>query len=141
MTNRAVFEGLVVDELDRVAEVTYVGDEPCYVVDDAGFNRHIPSEQVDLQVLQSMTEMIEGHEDLISEQTAKMLGQEDIFSIAMISEQLKQVDQQFEKLLASGLPEETRAYLGMVGFKVVIDVHGEIVDIQQPGMIDPDQED
>ena len=141
MTNRAMFEGLVVDELDRVAKVTYVGDEPCYVVDDAGFNRHIPSEQVDLQVLQSMTEMIEGHEDLISEQTAKMLGQEDIFSIAMISEQLKQVDQQFEKLLASGLPEETRAYLGMVGFKVVIDVHGEIVDIQQPGMIDPDQED
>jgi hypothetical protein len=140
MTNRAVFEGLVVDELDRVAEVTYVGDEPCYVVDDAGFNRHIPSEQVDLQVLQSMTEMIEGHEDLISEQTAKMLGQEDIFSIAMISEQLKQVDQQFEKLLASGLPEETRAYLGMVGFKVVIDVHGEIVDIRQPGMIDPDSE-
>ncbi|MCK4726069.1 MAG: hypothetical protein KAT29_09710 [Anaerolineales bacterium] len=141
MTNRAMFEGLVVDELDRVAKVTYVGDEPCYVVDDAGFNRHIPSEQVDLQVLQSMTEMIEGHEDLISEQTAKMLGQEDIFSIAMISEQLKQVDQQFEKLLASGLPEETRAYLGMAGFKVVIDVHGEIVDIQQPGMIDPDMED
>ncbi len=140
MTNRAMFEGLVVDELDRVAKVTYVGDEPCYVVDDAGFNRHIPSEQVDLQVLQSMTEMIEGHEDLISEQTAKMLGQEDIFSIAMISEQLKQVDQQFEKLLASGLPEETRAYLGMAGFKVVIDVHGEIVDIQQPGMIDPDME-
>jgi len=140
MTNRAVFEGLVVDELDRVAKVTYVGDEPCYVVDDAGFNRHIPSEQVDLQVLQSMTEMIEGHEDLISEQTAKMLGQEDIFSIAMISEQLKQVDQQFEKLLASGLPEETRAYLGMAGFKVVIDVHGEIVDIQQPGMIDPDMD-
>jgi hypothetical protein len=135
-----MFEGLVVDELDRVAKVTYVGDEPCYVVDDAGFNRHIPSEQVDLQVLQSMTEMIEGHEDLISEQTAKMLGQEDIFSIAMISEQLKQVDQQFEKLLASGLPEETRAYLGMAGFKVVIDVHGEIVDIQQPGMIDPDME-
>lgn len=140
MTNRAMFEGLVVDELDRVAKVTYVGDEPCYIVDDAGFNRHIPSEQVDLQVLQSMTEMIEGHEDLISEQTAKMLGQEDIFSIAMISEQLKQVDQQFEKLLASGLPEETRAYLGMAGFKVVIDVHGEIVDIQQPGMIDPDME-
>ena len=140
MTNRAMFEGLVVDELDRVAKVTYVGDEPCYVVDDAGFNRHIPSEQVDLQVLQSMTEMIEGHEDLISEQTAKMLGQEDIFSIAMISEQLKQVDQQFEKLLASGLPEETRAYLGMAGFKVVIDVHGEIVDIQQPGMIDPDMD-
>ena len=96
------------------------------------------SEQVDLQVLRTMAEMIEGHEDLISEQTAKMLGQDDIFSIAMISEQLKQVDQQYEKLLASGLPEEARAYMGMLGFKVVIDVHGDVVDLQQPGMIDPD---
>ena len=138
MANRAMFEGLVVDELDRAVGVTFVGDEPCYVVDDAGFNRHIPSEQVDLQVLRSMAEMIEGHEDLISEQTAKMLGQDDIFSIAMISEQLKQVDQQYEKLLASGLPEEARAYMGMLGFKVVIDVHGDVVDLQQPGMIDPD---
>lgn len=138
MANRAIFEGLVVDETDQVVGVAFVGDEPCYVVDDAGFHRHIPSEQVDLQVLRSMAEMIEGHEDLISEQTAKMLGQEDIFSMAMISEQLKQVDKQFEQLLASGLPEEARAYMGMLGFKVVIDVHGEVIDIQQPGMIDPD---
>ena len=140
MAIRAMFEGLVVDELDRVVDVTFVGDEACYVVDDAGFNRHIPSEHVDMQVLRSMVEMIEGHEDLISEQTAKMLGQEDIFSIAMISEQLKQVDQQYDKLLASGLPEETRAYMGMLGFKVVIDVHGDVVDIAQPGMTDPDDE-
>lgn len=140
MAIRAMFEGLVVDELDRVVDVTFVGDEACYVVDDAGFNRHIPSEHVDMQVLRSMVEMIEGHEDLISEQTAKMLGQEDIFSIAMISEQLKQVDQQYDKLLASGLPEESRAYMGMLGFKVVIDVHGDVVDIAQPGMTDPDEE-
>jgi len=140
MAIRAMFEGLVVDEFDRVVNVTFVGDEPCYVVDDAGFNRHIPSEHVDMQVLRSMVEMIEGHEDLISEQTAKMLGQEDIFSIAMISEQLKQVDQQYDKLLASGLPEESRAYMGMLGFKVVIDVHGDVVDIAQPGMTDPDEE-
>ena len=132
MAIRAMFEGLVVDELDRVVDVTFVGDEACYVVDDAGFNRHIPSEHVDMQVLRSMVEMIEWHEDLISEQTAKMLGQEDIFSIAMISEQLKQV--------ASGLPEESRAYMGMLGFKVVIDVHGDVVDIAQPGMTDPDEE-
>jgi hypothetical protein len=140
MANRAMFEGLVVDEFDRVVKVSFVGDEPCYVVDDAGFYRHIPSEQVDLQVLRSMVEMIEGHEDLISEQTAKMLGQEDIFSMAMISEQLKQVDQQYDKLLASGLPEEARAYMGMLGFKVVIDMHGDVIDIQQPGMVDPDEE-
>ena len=137
---RAIFEGLVVDEYDRSVEVAYVGDEPCYVVDDEGFRRHIPSEQVDRQVFVSMTEMIDGHEDLISEQAAKMLGQDDIFSIAMIANQLKQVDQQIDTLIETGIPEETRAYMGMLGFYIRINVHGEIIEIEQPGMIDPDSE-
>ena len=77
---RALFPGLVFDEQDNPAEVVYVGEEPCYVVDDDGFRRHIPSEHVDRQVLNSMSEQIEGHEDLLTDQAAKMLGQEDIFS-------------------------------------------------------------
>jgi len=50
MPRPALFEGLVVDENDRPVSIKYVGDEPCYVVDDAGFLRHIPSVQVDRQV-------------------------------------------------------------------------------------------
>lgn len=89
MTNKALFAGLVIDELDRPVDVVTIGDEPCYVVDDAGFRRHIPSEQVDRQVLQSMKESITGHEDIITDQTAKMTGQDDIFSRAMIGAQIK----------------------------------------------------
>ena len=85
MVKQAIFAGLVIDEQDRSVEVTYVGDEPCYIVDDMGFRRHIPSEQVDRQVLKMMQETIEGHEGILSEQAAKMLGQEDIFSRALIS--------------------------------------------------------
>jgi hypothetical protein len=140
MSRQALFAGLVIDEQGRPVEVAYVGDEPCYVVDDDGFLRHIPSEQVDRQVLNRMLEMIEGHEDILTEQTAKMLGQEDIFSKAMIENQLKQLDQQFENLFETGIPEEGRAYMGMMGFKIQIDVHGEVINIEQPGMIDPDQE-
>jgi hypothetical protein len=140
MPNQAVFAGLVFDEMDNPAEVVYVGDEPCYVVDDAGFRRHIPSEQVDRQVLGWMGEMIEGHEDLLSEQTAKMLGQDDPFSVAAITSQLKNIDQQFDQLLRSGLPEEVRAYLGMMGFRIRIDVHGEVLDVEQPGMIADEDE-
>jgi hypothetical protein len=107
---------------------------PCYVVDDAGFRRHIPSEDVDRQILNWMKNAIEGHEDLLTEQTAKMLGQEDPFSRAMIQNQLKQLDQQFEQLLNTGIPEEGRAYMGMMGFKVTINVHGEVIEVNQPGM-------
>lgn len=132
MPVQPLFAGLIVDEFDRPVEVAYVGNEPCYVVNDAGFRRHIPSEQVDRQVLRQMADLMKGSEDIISAQTAKMLGQEDIFTKAMIEQQLKNVEQQFDALLQTGIPEEGRAYLGMLGFKVVINVHGEVLRVEQP---------
>jgi hypothetical protein len=140
MTAKAVFEGLVFDEAGRPAQVVYVGDDPCYVVDDAGFRRHIPAEQIDQQVLEAMRQSIEGHEDLLSDQTAKMLGQDDIFSRAMIYQQIRNLDQQFSSLAQTGIPEDLRAYLGMMGFRIRINVHGEVLEVEQPGMIADDGE-
>ena len=134
MAQQAVFAGLIVDEKDEPVETTYVGNEAMYVVNDAGFKRHIPSEQVDRQVLEMMEQQIEGHEDILSEQTAKMLGQEDIFSKAIIQNQLKNIAQQFETLLQTGIPEDGRKYLGMMGFKIVVNVHGEVINVTQPGI-------
>ena len=138
MPGHALFGGLVVDENDRAVESTQVGGEPFYVVDDAGFKRHIPAAQIDRQVLQHMQEMMKGSEGMISEQAAKMLGQEDIFSKAMIELQLKNIDQQFETLMQQGIPEAGRTYLGMLGFKIVIDLHGEVLRIEQPSAPEPD---
>jgi hypothetical protein len=133
MSRQPLFAGLVVDESDRPAGTAYVGDEPCYVVDDYGFRRHIPSEQVDRVVLSQIAEMMKGSEDILSEQTAKMLGQEDVFTKAAIEQQLKNIDKQFDQLMQAGIPEDMRAYLGMVGFKIVINVHGEVLKVEQPG--------
>lgn len=141
MPRQALFSGLIVDENDHPVEVAYVGEEPCYVVNDQGFRRHIPSEQVDTQIFNSMIGQVKGHEDVVSEQTAKMLGQDDIFTKAIIENQLKNIDQQFQQILQTGIPEDGRAYMGMMGFKVVIDVHGEVVRIDQPGAIDPESGD
>jgi hypothetical protein len=132
MARQPLFAGLVVDENDHPVDTAVVGGEPFYIVDDSGFLRHIPSEQVDRQVLQFMSDQVEGNEGLISEQAAKMMGQDDIFTRAMIENQLKNIDQQFNVMLDMGLPEETRLYLGMTGFKVVINYHGEILRIEQP---------
>jgi len=140
MAKVALFDGLVVDEYDKQVGVAYVGTEPCYVVNDAGFRRHIPSEKVDHQVIQFFSDMIKGSEDQIGEQTAKMIGQDDIFSMAMIASQLKNLDKQFDVLSNTGIPEEARAYLGMIGFKIRINVHGELLEVEQPGMIDPESE-
>ena len=132
MSKKAVFSGLVYDEYDQQVADVLVGDEPCYVVDDAGFHRHIPSELVDQQVLESMKGLIEGHEGMISEQAAKMLGQDDIFSIALIEKQLEEMDQHFDQLFKTGIPEDARAYMGMIGFKIIINVHGDVIRIDQP---------
>lgn len=136
MARQPLFAGLIVDEFDRPVETAYVGEDPCYVVNDAGFRHHILSEKVDRQVLEMMRQQISGHEDLLSEQTAKMLGTDDIFSKAMIETQLKNIDQQFNNLLQTGIPEEGRAYMGMVGFRVVINIHGEVVRVDQPSVAD-----
>jgi hypothetical protein len=132
MANKALFEGLIIDEYEKPVDVALVGSEAFYVVDDDGFLRHVESEYVDRQVLSEMTALIEGHEDFISESTMKMIGQEDIFTKASIEASLKNIDQQFDALLQTGLPEEARAWMGMSGFQVVIDIHGDLVRLKQP---------
>ena len=130
---KALFEGLVVDEYDRPVDVAYVGDDPCYVIDDNGFRRHIDAAHVDRQVLETFRSLIEGSEDTISEQAAKMLGQEDIFTVASLSQQMKNMDKHFDRLLEMGLPEDQRAFMGMLGFRVRINVHGDVIEVEQPG--------
>ncbi len=132
MKREPLFAGLVIDEHDQPVETAYVGDEPCYVVDDAGFRRHIPSEYVDRQVLQQLFSLVKGHEDLLSEQAAQLLGQDDPFSKAALEMQFKNLDQHIEDVLAAGIPEAHRAYMGMLGFRVRIDHHGDVIEVNYP---------
>jgi len=134
-----MFAGLIIDELDRPVNTGFVGIEAMYVIDDAGFLRHIEAEKIDRAVLKVMTDMIEGHEDELSKQAASMLGQDDIFSQALLENQLLNIDEQVDQMLSQGLPEEARAYLGMMGFKVRINFHGELLEVIQPGIVDPDE--
>jgi hypothetical protein len=140
MPEKPLFEGLIVDENDQAVTVAYVGDEPFYIVNDAGFRRHVPSADVDRQVLEMMRGQIKGNEDLLGNQAAKMIGQDDIFSRAMIMNQLKNLDKQFDNLLNTGIPEEGRAYLGMMGFRIVINIHGEVVRFDQPAAASDEDE-
>ena len=129
---KAVFEGLVYDPKGEPIKVAYVGSEPCYVLNDDGFLRYIPAGDVDWQVWEALTSQITGHEDILSKQAAKMLGQEDIFTVAMLRNQLENKDEQFKAIQEKGLPEEARQYLGMMGFRITIDIHGKVIEVNQP---------
>ncbi|HOW92481.1 MAG TPA: hypothetical protein PK883_09205 [Anaerolineaceae bacterium] len=127
-----LFKGLIIDEFDQPVGTAFVGGEPCYVINDNGFLRHVPSKPIDLEILKSFGNQIEGNEKLIADQATKMLGQEDLFTRAIVEAQLKNLDKQYELILNTGLPEETRVYLGMMGFRVTLDIHGEILKIEYP---------
>ena len=132
MTTKAVFEGLVFDDNDQPLGTAFVGDEACYVINDEGFLRHISAEIIDRQVIDAMRYQVEDNKDLIAEQTTKMIGDVDLFTHAIIQNQLENLDDQFDHLLSKGIPEDGRVYLGMLGFKIIVDYHGDVVRIEQP---------
>lgn len=132
MTTKAVFQGLVFDDNDQPLSTAFVGDEACYVINDDGFMRHISAEIIDRQVIEAMRCQVEDNKDLIAEQTIKMIGNVDIFTHAIIQNQLENLDDQFDHLLTNGIPEDGRVYLGMLGFKIIVNYHGDVIRVEQP---------
>ena len=133
---RAIFEGLVFDEDGRPLEVALLGDQAYYVIDDAGFRRHVESAQIDRQVLESMQAQIDENKEAVEESMLRMLGQDDLFTKTAIDTSLTHVD----RLMQNGIPAEARQWLGMMGFRIVVDVHGEVVRVEGGGIVeDPDQ--
>ncbi|MEK9162364.1 MAG: hypothetical protein AAB261_03610 [Chloroflexota bacterium] len=132
MSRTTLFEGLVFDEDGRPLATTRVGDEAFYIVDDAGFKRHVPAEEIDRVILSQLRGQILDNKQAVAEGAMKMMGAEDLFTKAMIDSSLNNIDENFRKLMDVGLPESARQWLGMLGFKITVNYHGEIVDTSWP---------
>ncbi|MFO7537510.1 MAG: hypothetical protein R6X32_05565 [Chloroflexota bacterium] len=130
MARQALFAGLVYDEQEVLVETAVVGGEAQYVVDDAGFHRHIEAEQVDRQVLSFFLQQLEANKDMAVEQMLNMIGKDDLFTKAAIDAQLRNVD--MDQIIAQGIPLQARNMLGMFGLRIIINVHGDVVTIDQP---------
>lgn len=128
MARTAMFAGLVVDESGRTAEVDFVGDNACYVVYDEDFRRYVDAAQVDRQVLRFMREQVDDNRQMAVGAMLDMMGKDDIFTKAAVESTIDHM----EDAVGQPIPEDARQWLGMLGFRVVIDFHGDIVDIQLP---------
>ncbi|MCS6849071.1 MAG: hypothetical protein RMN52_15305 [Anaerolineae bacterium] len=129
---KALFEGLVLDEAGNALPVVYVGQDPTYVLIEDGFKYHVDARKVDEQVLNIFREHVQQNEALVSEGVLRMLGKDDLFTKVAVDRQIRNLDQHFAQLFEVGIPEQARRYLGMLGFSIVINRHGEVVDVKMP---------
>ncbi len=127
-TDRAFFAGLVEDTDGRPVDVATIGDTAYYVVMDGDFRRHVEAAAVDQQVLRVLSEQIEAHREIAVDGMLRMLGQDDLFTKAAVDASIKNIDQ----VLNETMPPEARSWLSMLGFRVIIDYHGDLVRVDMP---------
>lgn len=136
MATSAMFAGLVFDEQGNPADTTWVGENACYVIMDDDFRRHIDAGDVDRQVLRFLRQQMEGSRDLAVKTMLDMMGQDDVFTKAAVESSIDHM----EEAVGQPIPEEARQWLGMLGFRIIVDIHGNITDIEMPaGGIDEDE--
>lgn len=135
-----MFAGLVFDQFERPLAVAFVGGSSFYVLDDDGFRRHIDAEEIDRQVVAVFVEQLRDNQGLAVEQALRMMGQDDLFTKAAVDAELRNVS--VDRILGQPLPPQARDMLGMLGFRIVVNHHGEIVRFDQPtGPLSDDDDD
>jgi hypothetical protein len=60
----------------------------------------------------------------------QLMGRDDLFTKAAIDKSIEDVDQVLER----GLPDGALQWLGMMGFKIVVDLHGDVIRMDSPGI-------
>ena len=133
---KALFANLVYDEDGNPVETTFIGQDPFYVILDGDFRRHVAAEEIDRQVVHWLTEQISANKDLVSEGVMNFIGKDDLFTKAMVDSSINRMDE----LMNQGMPDDARMMIGMMGFKVIVNFHGELVKLDMPAQEFPDEE-
>lgn len=135
-SRRACFPGLVYNEQGQPAEVAYVGGVAHYAIPDDGFLRHVECWAVDRLVIAALREQIASVQDELVRAMLQMLGKDDIFTKAAIEASIRNLEQ---GILHSD-PEQFAPWLKLYGFRVVVNVHGEVTEIIYPQQASEDDE-
>jgi hypothetical protein len=135
---RALFADLVFNEEGQLAKAIYIGEVPHYAVPDGDFLRHVEAEHVDRQIVAALKERMMPMRDAITEGVVHLLGQEDLFTRPSIQHAIENMD----RILEPGAVDvdELRAALWMTKFRAVVDVHGDVVKLDIPGLEDGEYE-
>ena len=137
MAQQALFEGVIYDDYENQVETRVIGGEAFYVVDDDGFLRHVEAESIDRQILAVFMDQLQQNKELAVDQTLRMMGKDDLFTKAAIDASIRNIN--VDDILRQGIPQQARDMMAMVGFRVIINIHGEILRVDQPTIEDDDK--
>jgi hypothetical protein len=126
--HQALFPDLVYSEDGEQVQTTFVGSEPYYVIMEGDFKRHVPAEEIDRQVIEWLQGQVLTNKELVSEGVMQLIGKDDLFTKAMIDSSIQNMDQ----IMGQELPSDARIMLGMMGFKIIVNVHGEVIELKMP---------
>lgn len=129
---RALFADLVFNEEGQSARAVDIGQVPHYAVPDGDFLRHVEAEYVDRQIVAAIQERILAIRDVVTEGVIQMLGEEDLFTRPAIEHAIENMERIFE--VEDVDVDELRTALWMAGFRATVDVHGDLVHLELPGL-------
>jgi len=128
IAHQALFDGLVYNEAGERAKAAYIGGIAHYAIPDEGFMRHVEARKIDDAVLSQLKEQITSQKEELVRGMLQMLGKDDIFTKAALDASIRNIDQQIRQSDQS----QWGPWLQLLGFRVVVDVHGNVVQLIYP---------
>jgi len=132
---QALFSGVVYSEQGELAEVVYIGGQAHYAVPDAGFLRHVEAIKIDNAVISALQSQVDSVQSEVVQGMLQLMGKEDIFTKAALDASIRNLNRQIRQ----SDPSQWLPWLKLLGFRVVVDVHGDLVEIIYPQQPDEDE--
>ncbi len=133
---QAVFPGLVYNQAGEEAPVVMIGGVAHYAIPDEGFRRHVEAYRIDNYVIAALQEQMLTMREEIVEQILRMMNTDDILAKAALEASIKNMGQSIRQ----SDPSQWAPLLRVYGFRIIVDVHGQVVEIIQPSSPDPDED-
>jgi hypothetical protein len=129
-----LFGDLIFNDDGEVARTVFIGGVPYYAIPEGDFLRHVEAEYVDRQVIAHLKDQFLAMRDTIVSGVSHMMGGEDLFTRPVIEHAIEHMDQ---ILTAGGVDvDQLRAALWMTKFRVTVDLHGDVLEVEMPGAED-----
>ena len=132
---QALFYGVVYNEAGEPVQVAHIGRVAHYAIPDDGFLRHVEARIVDDAVLGHLQAQVSSVHDELVAAMLKMLGQEDIFTKAALEASVRNLRDN----VRHSETEQWLPWLRLLGFRIVVNVHGDVVEVIYPEQADEDK--